>query len=77
MPARSAARAAERVDLLDQVALADAADGRVAGHLPQRLDALRHQQRACAHARRGQRGLGAGMAPADDDDIVLERITFH
>ena len=62
-------RAAERIDLLDQVALADAADGRVAAHLPERLDALRQQQRTRAHARRGQRGLGAGVAAADDDDV--------
>ena len=72
MPARSAAlrhRAAERVDFLDQVALADAADRRVAAHLPERLDALRQQQRARAHARRGQGGLGAGMAAAYNDDV--------
>ena len=31
-------RAAERVDLLDEVALADAADRRVAAHLAERLD---------------------------------------
>ena len=62
-------RAAERVDLLDQVTLADAADRRVAAHLPERFDALRQQQRAHAHARRGQGGLGAGVAAADDDDV--------
>jgi hypothetical protein len=62
-------RTAERVDLLDQVTLADAADGGVAAHLPERLDALRQQQRAHAHARRGQRGLGAGMAAAYNDDV--------
>ena len=61
--------AAERVDLLDQVALADAADGRVAAHLAERLDALREQQRARTHARSGQRGLGAGVAAADHDDV--------
>ena len=74
MPASSAAlrhRAAERVDLLDQVALADAADRRVAAHLPERLDVVRQQQRARAHARRRQRGLGAGVAAADHDDVEL------
>ena len=35
--------AAERVDFLGQVALADAADGRVAAHLAQRLDVLGQQ----------------------------------
>ena len=47
--------------------------GRVAAHLAQRLDALRHQQRAAAHARGGQRGLGAGMAAADHDDVEVLR----
>ena len=60
--------AAERVDLLDQMTLADAADRGVAAHLPQRLDVVREQQRARPLAR-GQRGLGAGMAAADDDYI--------
>ena len=62
-------RAAQRVDLLDQVALADAADRRVAAHLPQGLDVVRQQQRRRAHARRGERGLGAGVAAADDDHV--------
>ena len=34
-------RTAERIDFLDQVALADAADGRITGHLPEGLDAVR------------------------------------
>ena len=55
MPARSAAlrhHAAERVDLLDQMALADAADGRVAAHLADGFDAVGQQQGARAGARR-------------------------
>ena len=63
-------RAAQRVDLLDQMALADAADRGIAGHLAERLDVVGQQQRARAHARGGQRGLGAGVAAADDDDVV-------
>ena len=38
---------------------------------PEGLDALRQQQRAAAHARGSQRGLGAGMAAADDDDVEM------
>ena len=34
-------RTAESIDLPDEVALADAADGRIAAHLPQSLDAVR------------------------------------
>src|SRR5690349_7191182 len=62
-------RAAERVYFLHEVALADAADRRVAGHLPERLDAVRKQQGPPAHARGSEGGLGAGMAAADDDDV--------
>ena len=62
-------RAAQRVDLAHQVTLADAADAGVAAHLPQRLDVVRQQQRARAHAGGRQRRLGAGVAATDDDDI--------
>ncbi len=71
---RARHRAAERVDLLREMPLADAADRRVAAHLAQRFDVLRQQQRAHAHAGRGQRGLGAGVAAADDDATVVSRI---
>ena len=37
--------------------------------IAERLDVVRQQQRLAAHARGGERGLGAGMAAADDDDI--------
>ena len=62
-------RPAERVDFLDQVALADPADRRVAGHLAQRFDAVSQQQRARTDPRRGERGLGAGVATADHNDV--------
>ena len=62
-------RPAERVDLFHQMTLADAADRRVAAHLAERLDAVRHQQRAATHARSGERGLGAGMAATHHDDL--------
>ena len=39
-------RAAQRVDFLDEVALADPADRRIARHLPQGFDVVRQQQRA-------------------------------
>ena len=40
---RSGHRAAERIHLLDQVPFADAADGRIATHLPQGLDVVGQQ----------------------------------
>ena len=61
--------AAERIDLLDEMSLADAADGRIAAHLAQRLDRLREQQRARTHPRRRQGGLGTGVSAADHDYV--------
>ena len=66
--------AAQGIDLAHQVGLADAADGRVARHLPDGLDAHRQQQRPRAHASGRQRGLGAGMTAADDDDVETFRM---
>ena len=62
-------RPAERVELLDQMPLADPADRRIARHLAQRLEVVREQQRLPAHPRAGERGLGAGVAAADDNDV--------
>jgi hypothetical protein len=42
--------AAERVDLADQMALGGAADGRVAGHLTDRVEVHREEQRPATHA---------------------------
>src|SRR5690606_15712532 len=64
---RDGHRAAERVDLLREMRLADPADRRVAAHLAEGLDVLRDEQRLDAHARGRKRRLGAGMAAADDD----------
>ncbi len=62
-------RAAQCVDLAYQMPLADTADGRVAAHLAQGLDALSEQQRPRAHAGSRQRSFGAGMATTDHDDV--------
>ncbi len=69
-------RAAQRIDLLDQMPLADAADRRIARHGAQGFDVVRQQQRLHAHARSRQRGLGAGMATTHHDDIERFR-EFH
>ena len=61
--------AAEGVDLAHEVALADAADRRIAAHRPERLDGLRKEERAPAHPGRGECGLGAGVAATDHDDV--------
>ena len=62
-------RAAKGVDFLHQMALADAADGRIAAHRTEGLDVVRQQQRACAHARRRKRSFGPGVTAADHNDI--------
>ena len=61
----------ERIDLAHQMALAQAADGRVAGHLADRVAAVGEQKRPRAQARGGRGGLAAGMAAAHDDDIEI------
>ena len=63
-------RATERVDLAHQVALADAANRRIAAHRAELLDALGQQQCARTHARGRKRGFGAGVAAADYDDVI-------
>src|SRR4051812_8661451 len=49
--------------------LPDSADGRIAAHLAEGLDVVRQQQRRPPHASRGERGLRAGVAAADNDDV--------
>ena len=63
-------QAVERVDLADQMALAEPANGRIAGHFADGGEAVGDQRRARAHAGRRGRSLAAGMAAADDDHVV-------
>ena len=66
-------RTTQRVDLLDQMAFADAADRRIAGHLAERFDVMRKQQRAPAHARAGERRFGAGVTATNHDYVKFFR----
>ena len=63
-------QAVERVDLADQMALAEPADRRIARHLADGRRLVGDERRARAHARGGRRRLAAGVAAADNDDIV-------
>ncbi len=67
---RARHQAVERIDLAHEVAAAEAADRRVAGHRADGLPLVGQQQRARADP--GARGgrLAAGMAAADDDHVV-------
>ena len=62
--------AAERIELAHEMAFARAADRRVAGHQGNIIHRERRQKRPAADARSSQRRLHAGMASANDDDIV-------
>lgn len=62
--------AAQGVDLADHMPLGDAADGRIARHLRHGVQVHREQERARAHPRGRQSGLGARVASADDEYVV-------
>src|SRR5690606_24432385 len=57
--------ATERIDFLDQMALADATDGRIAAHLAEGFHIVRQQQGFHAHTCCCQGSFGTGMATAD------------
>ena len=59
----------ERIDLADQVALAQTADRRIARHRADGRERVRDQRGRRAHARSRGRGFTAGMAAAHDDDV--------
>jgi len=61
------------VNLAYEVALADAANRRVAGHLANRVEPLRHEQRPGACPTGRCCGLAARVAAAHDDDVRIER----
>ena len=63
--------AAEGVDFAHEMALGDAADGRIAGHLGDALKRERDQSDAAAHARGGHGSFAAGVARAYDEDVEL------
>ena len=59
--------AAEGVDFADEMALGDAADGGIAGHLRDEVEVEREEGGAQAHARGGDGGFAAGVSGADDE----------
>ena len=71
---RARHRAAERVDLLREMTFADPADRGIAAHRAESLEVLGEQQRAATQARRGERGLRAGVAAADHDAVVTRGV---
>ena len=65
--------AAQCVDFLHQMALANTANGRVTGHLAQGLNVVGQQQGLRTHARSRQCGFGTGMTTTNDNDIETGR----
>ena len=67
----------ERVDLAHQMALAEPADRRVAGHLADPVEPVGDQRRPRPHPRSGGGRLAPGMAAADHDHVVCPPGTAH
>ena len=63
----------EGVNFPCQMALAQPADGRIAGHLADGIGVDGQQEGLATHARRRKRRLNAGMARTQDDNIILFR----
>ena len=68
---------AERVDLADDLPLADAADRRIATHLPDGVAIGGEQHGPRPNRAAATRGLGPGMPGADDDHVEIIWATHH
>ena len=68
---RSCHGTAKSVDLLDQMSLANAANGWIAGHLAQGFNIVGNQQSTNAHTGSSQCCFGAGMTATHHDDVVF------
>ena len=64
-------RAAEGVNFADDLALGDAADRRVTGHLADGIEVRREEGGLGADTGSGEGGLGPGVAGADYHDVVV------
>ena len=69
--------AAEGINLAGEMALGQATDGRVAGHLADGIEIDGEQERLATHACGGERGLHAGVACSHHDHIIPLRINEH
>jgi hypothetical protein len=59
------------IDLADEMALSQAANGGIAGHHANRPEPLGEQRRPCTIARSSACRLNAGMSSANDNDIKI------
>ena len=67
---------AQGVDLLDELALGEAADRGVAGHQRNRVQVDVEQQRLAAHPRRRERRLAARVPSPDHNDVIFPAHAF-
>ena len=65
---------AEGVDLLDELALGEAADRGIAGHERKGIEVDVEQKGLAAHPGRREGRLAARMTASDDDDVVFVHI---
>src|SRR5580765_3692805 len=70
-------KAAEGIDFADEVALGNAADGRVAGHLRDEVEVHGDERSLQTHAGTGARGFAAGVAAADHYNVILLGHCYH
>ena len=63
--------ATKGVNLAHQMTFADAPDGRITGHLTQRIHRVGEQQSGTAHTRGGQRRFDAGVTTTDHNQVKL------
>jgi len=66
--------AAQGVDLLNEVSLADSTNGGVTRHEADSVYISREDERPAAHTRARERSLAAGVTGPYDDDVVIPRI---
>ena len=65
----AAHQAVQCIDFADQMAFSETSNGRIAGHGADGGESMRHQGRLRAHAGACGRGLTAGMAAANHDNV--------
>ncbi len=67
----------QRIDLADQMALAETTDRRIAGHRADGRKAMRHQCSHGSHARSRAGGLATGVAASNNNDVESFRVGDH
>ena len=61
----------ERINLADDGALGDSANGRIARHLADGFERTRYDRNPRSYPSSSDGGLGASVAGADDDDVEV------